>query len=42
MALAKTFSWYKNEKSSGVIFDTALLVSIASLFFFLMLFFFFS
>lgn len=33
-ALAKVFAWYKKEKVTAAVFDTAFLISIASLFFF--------
>ena len=33
-ALARIFAWYKKDKVTGPIFDTAFLISIASLFFF--------
>ncbi|MEO6166859.1 MAG: hypothetical protein ABIO46_11240 [Chitinophagales bacterium] len=33
-ALAKIFAWYKKDKVTGAVFDTAFLISIASLFFF--------
>lgn len=34
LALANIFSWYKKEKVTAPVFDTAFLVSVASLFFF--------